>query len=187
MKHVVKGLLSVAILALVMWAAWQKYNTFLTQGSRPTEGTRILNKMEKEGVPQFTLPNLEGEPISLSDFKDQVVIINFWASWCDPCVEEFPSLINLINKFDGKIILLAVSGDHNMDDLKTFLKAFKVESPHIKVMWDKDLKVAQSYGTQVLPESYILGRNNRLIRKIAGVDKWDTPDAFAFFESLLKP
>lgn len=185
MKHSLKGLVAVVVLSAVMGVGWKAYRDFLTQGSRPSESVIRLNEIEKNGVPDFTLTDVAGETVHLSDFKDRMVIINFWASWCNPCIEEFPSLISLINKYKGKIVLLAISGDNTESDLLSFLKAFHVKSPHIKVMWDKDLKVAGLYGTKVLPESYILGPNQQLIRKVAGVDKWDSSDALSFFEEQL--
>ncbi|MCB9084631.1 MAG: TlpA family protein disulfide reductase [Bdellovibrionaceae bacterium] len=168
-----------------MGLGWWKYQEFLMQGSRPPEGTQKLNQMEKKGVPDFTLNTLAGEPIQLSALKDKVVIVSFWATWCEPCVEEFPSLMNLIREFKGDIILLAISADNTLDELKAFIKAFKADDPNIKVMWDKDQKVADLYGTQVLPESYILGYDNTLIRKIAGVDKWDSPQALEYFKDIV--
>ncbi|MCB0386854.1 MAG: TlpA family protein disulfide reductase, partial [Bdellovibrionales bacterium] len=147
MPHVVKGILAVVLAGGLMGLGWWKYQEFLTRGSRPPEGTQKLNQMEKKGVPDFTMTDLAGETIQLSNLKDKVVIVSFWATWCEPCVEEFPSLINLVREFKGEIILLAISADNSMAELKAFIKAFKADDPNIKVMWDKDQKVAELYGT----------------------------------------
>ena len=176
----------VLFMAGVLYLAWSQYSGFLTQGSRPSEGVVKLKKMEKEGVPDFSMRDVNGEEVSLSQFKDKIVILNFWASWCEPCVDEFPSMIQLVKHFQGRIILIALSADDNLEDMKGFLKAFQVAIPHIKVIWDRDRKVAREYGTEVLPESYILGSQNRLIRKITGIDRWYTPEAIEFFEDLIK-
>jgi len=185
MSHAIKGILAVVLVGIVMGAAWWKYQDFLNQGSRPPEGTQKLNQMEAKGVPDFSLTTLSGESVQLAALKDRVVIVSFWATWCEPCVEEFPSLVNLIREFKGKVVLLAVSADNSVDELKAFVKAFKADDPHIKIMWDKEQKVANLYGTEALPESYILGYDNSLIRKIAGVDKWDTPEAIEFFRDIV--
>ncbi len=185
MKHV-KGLLAVLIAAAIMWMGWSYYRDFLYQGQKPPEGTLKLNDLSQQGLPDFELQDTRGQSIRLSDFKDKVVIVNFWASWCDPCVEEFPSLMNLIEHFDGKVKLLAISADKEKEDMENFLKAFSATSPHLIVMWDKEQKVAKSFGTTVLPESYILGYDNKLIRKVAGVEDWATPYAKEFFESLIE-
>ena len=186
MKHSLIGIGVVIIFALAMWFGWSKYEAFLTQGRRPTKGTQILNQMEEKGVPNFTLTDIKGKSFTLSDYKDKIVIVNFWASWCEPCVDEFPSLIKLIDHFKGDIILIAISADHTEEDLTTFLKAFEAQNnPHMIVAWDKDKKVAADFGTEILPESYILGFHNKLIRKIAGVDNWYAPGAISYFGDLI--
>ena len=175
MFHAIKGILAVVVVAGVMGVCWWKYQEFLTQGSRPPEGTQKLNRMEKEGVPDFAIEDLKGEKIKLSNLKDKIVIVSFWASWCEPCVEEFPSLINLIKELKGEVILLAISADHTIEELKAFTKAFEANDPNIKIMWDKDQRVANLYGTEVLPESYILGYGN----------KWDSAQAIEYFRDIV--
>ena len=113
------------------------------------------------------------------------MIINFWASWCDPCVEEFPSFLKLLDHFKGRIKILAISADNNKEDIETFIKAFNGNSENLIVMWDKEQKVAKSFGTRILPESYIIGLNNKFVRKVTGIDNWYTPQAIEFFENLL--
>jgi cytochrome c biogenesis protein CcmG/thiol:disulfide interchange protein DsbE len=184
MKHI-KALIAVILVGSVMWFFWSKYSDFLYRGQLPTPATQILNKMEESGVPDFTINDIHQNEVKLSQFKDSIVILNFWASWCDPCIEEFPSLLQLIDKYNGKVKLIAISADNNVDDLNNFLKAFKAESPNLIVAWDKDQIVAKKYGTTVLPESYILGLDNKLIRKVAGVEDWSSPYAIEFFDNLI--
>ena len=186
MSQHLKGLISVIVLAGVLWLLWSQYDEFLERGQRPTEGTQKLNVFEKEGVPGFTLKDLSGKEVSLSDFKGKAVIVNFWASWCDPCVEEFPSMIKLVKHFKGEVVIIAISADNTKEDIEDFLKAFKAYDPSLVVLWDKEQLVAKKFGTAVLPESYILGKNNRFIRKIAGIDDWYSPQAINFFEELIK-
>ena len=184
MNPAVKGLLVVLLIAGGLGAAWMKYSDFLARGQKPPASHEILLEMEKNGVPDFSLNDLEGHPVALSDFKDKIVVINFWASWCEPCIEEFPSMIQLVDEMKGELVLLAISADYEREDIDPFLKAFKVDSPHIKVMWDKDQEVAKKYGTFKLPESYIIGKKGELIRKVAGVEDWATPEAIEFFKGL---
>lgn len=184
-KHL-KGLLSVLVVSGVLWGLWAKYAEVLERGQRPSEGTQKLNKFEIEGVPDFKLLDLKGKEVSLSDFKDKAVIVNFWASWCDPCVQEFPSLLKLIAHFKGEVVIVAISADRTKKDIEDFLKVFKATDPNLVILWDKDQAVAKKFGTSVLPESYILGKNTRFIRKIAGIDDWYNPQAIHFFEELIK-
>lgn len=185
MKHAIKGLVVVLLMGGALYFGWSQYKEFLTRGQKPPEGTLKLNEMEKSGVPDFTLKNLAGEDVTLSAYKGKVIIVNFWASWCEPCVEEFPSLIRLLNKYPEEVVLLAVSADYTLEDLTGFTTAFKVsEVSNFVVMWDSEKKVAELFGTEVLPESYIIGKDGQLIRKVAGVEEWDSPMALEFFKQL---
>jgi cytochrome c biogenesis protein CcmG, thiol:disulfide interchange protein DsbE len=176
----------VAILLALLAIPLSMYWDFLTRGMSPPPSTQIVTDMEKNGIPDFTLPDVNGKPVTLSMITDKrIVVVNFWASWCGPCVKEFPSLKRLVEKMDGKLVVLAISNDHEKADLDSFLKSFG-PSPHdFIVLWDKDKKVSDLYGTEVLPESYIVGPNRKLIRKVAGVDDWSAPHALEFFQELV--
>ena len=125
----IKGLGAVLLMTGGLYLVWSQYSDFLTQGSRPSESVLKLKSMEKNGVPDFSVKDVNGNGISLSQFRDKIVILNFWASWCEPCVDEFPSMMRLIERFHGDIILIAISADYTLEDMKSFLKAFKVVSP----------------------------------------------------------
>src|SRR4051794_22991375 len=120
----IRGLLAVIVVAGLLTIPISCYWKFLTKGMRPPETTQILNELEKTGVPNFTLKTLDGKDVSVTDFKGKVLLINLWATWCAPCVKEFPSLKNLVEKFGGKVVVLAVSHDHDREDIDTFVKAF---------------------------------------------------------------
>lgn len=184
MKHL-KALLALVVGAVVLWLFWIPLSGHLYRGSDTPESSKLLNKMEKEGVPGFSLTTIEGKPLTLDQFNGKVVILNFWASWCDPCVAEFPSLLSLIEHYKGEVVLVAVSADEKESDVQSFLKAFKANSEHLYIAMDKDKQLAQKYGTVVLPESYIIGHDRKLIRKIAGVDDWYTPEAISYFKDLI--
>ena len=64
-------------------------------------------------APNVTLTNLRGKSIKFSDFKDKVIVLNFWATWCPPCREEFPSMLELTEYYDGKMVLITISQDKN--------------------------------------------------------------------------
>lgn len=189
MKHVVKGLLAITIFTLILGFGWSRYREFLTEGMQPTEGTKKLTEMENSGAPDFELNDLAGKPVKLSQFKDQVVILSFWASWCDPCVEEFPSMVKLTEKFKGKVVLLAVSADRSQSDIESFLKPYGALPEGVVVVWDKDRKVAEQYGTEALPESFIMAPGLKIFRKVIGSEDWYSAGAIKLFEEMvsLKP
>ena len=180
-----KAGLAVFVVALALLSAWLKYYDFLSQGKIPPDSVAILRRLETEGFPEFTLKTLDGREVQLKTFAGKAVLLNFWASWCDPCVAEFPSLLKLVSHFKGRVVLLAVSADYEKQDILAFLKVFPVSSRDVYISWDEKLGLAKSLGTFRLPESYVIGPNGKLVRKISGVDDWSTPEAFQFFEHIL--
>jgi len=180
-----RGFIAVILVAGVLAIPISRYWTFLTRGMQPSSSTQRLNQLEKEGVPDFTLPDLEGHSVSLSQFKDRPVLINLWASWCAPCVKEFPSLKNLVEHFGGQVVVLAVSHDHSRDDLDSFIKVFGDVPKDFVIVWDKDRITGELLGTDQLPETYILDKQHKLLRKVAGEQNWADPMALEFFKDAL--
>lgn len=148
------------------------------------ESFRYVAKFEKEGVPAFRLKTVKGAEFDFASVKAPVVIINFWASWCDPCVQEFASMLKLFDQLGGNVVVVAVSMDDDPKDLENFLKLFKVPRPGFEVVWDKDKKIGEMYGVGKLPESFIVGPDRRLVRKVIGIEDWATPQAVSYFGGL---
>ena len=146
-----------------------------------------LDQMEKLGVPQFKAPKLvTAEEFSLESVRGKVVLINFWASWCNPCVQEFPSLLKLMAKFKDDLVLVAVSNDETKEDALRFVSTLNITGENVILLWDPERKVADKFNVQKIPESFVAGRDQKLIRKIVGVEDWSIPDSFTYFESLIK-
>ena len=179
-----KGFISIIFLVLCLGLFYFSNQRWGIESNVPKD-VKVLNDIESKGVPNFELEDLDGNLVKLTDFKGRLVIINFWASWCQPCVDEFPTLLKLIKHFKGEVVLVAISADYTREDMTNFLRAFDVKSPFIKILWDKEKKIATSYGTEILPETYILDSQMKLIRKIVGVDKWYNEEAIGFFEELV--
>ena len=144
-----------------------------------------IDQMEREGLPDFSLEDLSGKNFKLSDFSGQVVIVSFWASWCSPCLEEFPSMVELVQKLNGRLKLIAISQDSERDEIVAFLKAFpEAKSEDVIILWDKEHKVAEAYSAEKLPESFVADKNHRLVRKIVGSINWSTQEAVEFMSKL---
>jgi len=184
MNSHLKGFIAVLITAGILGGLWWAYRETLVEGMRPSEGVRLMNAMEEGGVPNVKLQGLDGKVYDLTDFKDKVVIVNFWASWCAPCVEEFPSMAKLAMQFPNDLVILAISGDQDLAAVQAFLKAFPNLAENFKIFLDPELKVAKQFGTQVLPESYVLERGLKVYRKVVGTEKWDAPNALQFFKEI---
>lgn len=181
-----RGVLAVVVAGFVVSIPIYFYWEFLTKGMRPPETTQILNRLEKTGIPNFTLKTMDGQDVSLADFRGKILLINVWATWCAPCVKEFPSLKHLVELFKGRVVVLAVSRDKTREDIDTFVQAFGGLPKDFIVVWDKDNATQKILGTDALPETYILSPEQKLLRKIAGETAWDDPMAQKFFKDILE-
>jgi cytochrome c biogenesis protein CcmG/thiol:disulfide interchange protein DsbE len=129
-----------------------------------------------------------GKPVHLSDFRGKVVVLNFWASWCQPCVEEAPSLNRLekhITSHDA--LLIGVAADENSAAYEKFLQDQAIVFATYRDPATKNERspIADSYGTTMYPETYIIGRDGKIARKLIGYQQWDSPQMLAYFDSLL--
>ncbi len=144
-----------------------------------------LELFEKQGVPDFQVLNLEGKKENLSDFKAPLILVNLWASWCGPCVKEYPSMIRLVEKMDGKLKILAIAMDENKKEVNEFLEIYGFGGSNMHHFWDPKYEVAQLLGTEKLPETYILDSSYKLIRKVPSSEEWDSERVISYFEQLL--
>ena len=120
----------------------------------------------------------------LSDLRGKVVVLNFWASWCPPCLEETQSLNTLQEQISGKGgVVLGISVDEDKDAYEKFLADNHVVFPTYR---DASKKTAADYGTSMFPETYLIDRNGRLARKIVGPQDWQSPEIMRSIDILVK-
>ncbi len=132
-------------------------------------------------APDFTVQDSTSK-VTLSQFKGQVVVLNFWATWCPPCVEEMPSLVQMQQKMKAKgITVLAVSVDADDDAYRKFLEDHNV---NLLTVRDGDQKANDLYGTFKFPETYIIDRNGIVRRKFIGAVDWTEPDVLEYLGKL---
>ena len=132
-------------------------------------------------APDFTAQDSDRKVI-LSDLRGKVVVLNFWATWCPPCVEEMPSLIQMSQKLNDKgVLVLGVSIDVDADAYHKFLTEHKVTFLTVR---DADHRVPDLYGTFKWPESYVIGRDGIVRRKFIGPVDWTSPEVVDFLTKL---
>ena len=126
---------------------------------------------------------LAGKSERLSDLKGRVVVLNFWATWCPPCVEETPSLNRLEKYIDSRGgMVLGVSIDEDGAAYEQFLRDHSVVFPTYR---DATKKTASDYGTSIFPETYIIDRRGKIARKFVGEQQWDSAEMLAYFDAVL--
>lgn len=132
-------------------------------------------------APDFTVKDDE-RTVKLSDFRGQVVVLNFWATWCPPCVEETPSLVQMQQRLKDKgIVVLSVSEDVDEAAYRRFLKTYNMNGVTVR---DPAAKTKGLYGTVMIPETYVIDRNGILRRKFVSAVDWNTPEITDFLTKL---
>jgi thiol-disulfide isomerase/thioredoxin len=120
---------------------------------------------------------------SLADYQGQVVLVNFWATWCEPCLEEMPSLQRLAARLAGQpFALLAVNYGESPAKVQAFLERLPAPLP---VLLDRDLQAARAWRVRILPASFLVGRDGRVRASVIGELDWASPEAIRAVQGLL--
>jgi len=137
-------------------------------------------------VPDFQLRDLDGSTFRLSDFEGSFVFLNFWATWCPPCIYEMPSMERLNRRFRTQPFnMIAVSVDDSVGDISSFLQRLSPK-PSFLILHDPGKLVTEGYyGTEKFPETYLIGPNRRLLKKYEGPMEWTHPAVIEEIESFL--
>jgi cytochrome c biogenesis protein CcmG/thiol:disulfide interchange protein DsbE len=152
-------LLIVAVLSLLVLG--------FVKDSDPLELDRRFSAGERPVVPDFTLPIFanggrlggEGDPVTLSKLVGQPVIVNFWADWCDPCHAEAPILERLHRRYGDRVVFLTVNSEDEPDNARAFLRKYGAKFPVVRT---GSGKVRSSFGTEQMPETFVLDSDGRL-------------------------
>lgn len=147
-------------------------------------GFSLRDTAAKEGgrAPDFSITTDQGTQVSLSSFGGKVLVLNFWATWCAPCVQEIPSL-NEFQKEFGKsgVVVVAVSIDKNAQKYHSFLNRIRVS---FQTARDPNGDLSAKYGTFQYPETYII-KDGRVMRKFPEAENWLSDDMKSYVQSLL--
>ncbi|MBV9574201.1 MAG: TlpA family protein disulfide reductase [Acidobacteriales bacterium] len=132
-------------------------------------------------APDFSIADGDRN-VSLRDFRGKVVVLNFWATWCPPCIEEMPSLVEMQQRMKNRdVTVFAVSVDADETAYRRFLK---VNNVNLFTLRDSSQKSNSLYGTFKFPETYIIDRNGIVRRKFIGAVNWNQPEIIDFLSKL---
>ena len=141
--------------------------------------------VEGKTAPDFTLKDLAGRQVRLSDYRGKVVLLNFWATWCPPCREEIPSMVRLNQVMAGKPFqMLAVSIDEGgVDAIEAF---FKKSGSVLPALLDTDHAVSKRYGTTGVPETFVLDKKGVIMKKVIGGMDWSDPQVISYLNEIMQ-
>jgi peroxiredoxin len=173
----VKDLLKLAALVAAVLAA-----SFLFVALQEKKGYGLA---EGSSAPPLRLDALQGGEVDRESYRGRLVLVNFWATWCPPCVEEMPSLQRLHQALGPEgLVVLGVSVDEQGGALQDFVKRAGVTFPILRDPGGR--KAATAWRTTGWPETFVLDGRGRIVRKIVGPARWDTPEALAWFRGQLR-
>jgi thiol-disulfide isomerase/thioredoxin len=167
MKKVLLGLLGTLTVAFVGLIIFDLRDTSAKEGGE---------------APAFTITTDQGKKITPQSFGGKLLVLNFWATWCAPCVQEIPSLNQFQQKYAGKgVVVVAISVDKNPNKYKSFLEKIPVS---FETARDPNADISAQYGTFQYPETYLI-KNGRVVRKFANAENWTDDNITLYVESLL--
>jgi thiol-disulfide isomerase/thioredoxin len=121
---------------------------------------------------------------SLTDYRDKVILVNFWASWCVPCVVEMPGMQRLADRLkDQPFEILAVNVSDTENRVREFIKRMNL---HLTILMDRDGEALKAWQGKVLPASFILDRSGRIRYQVIGPFEWDSDEAGTIIEQLIR-
>lgn len=132
-------------------------------------------------APDFSLPDPSGKPWTLAGLRGRPVLLNFWATWCPPCVEEMPSMEALANRLGDRAVVLAISVDEDWDVVKKFF----AHGTTLSLLLDKEKAVSKRYGSEKFPETFLIDRDGRVRHYFINKRDWAMHEAELCIESLL--
>ena len=168
-----------------------RVNVFVLASALALPGCYSSSKPSSIGnpAPDFTIQDSD-RSVTLSQLRGKIVVLNFWATWCPPCIEEMPSLVQMQKKMQDKnVIVLAVSVDDDSSDYHKFLKDHNIDLLTVRESGQRTDKgviapVSSRYGTIKVPETYIIDRNGTIRRKFIGPVNWSQAEIMEYLSRL---
>ncbi len=162
------------LLAFNSYAEWQQ----------PELSHNITRIKQPVVASDFELQDMDEERVKLSDYKGKVVLLNFWATWCPPCVREMPSMERLQNAVDSdKFAVLAINQMETADDVFAFTGQLPID-PTFKILFDTSSKVSQDYAVRGLPTTYLIDKQGNVRYRAVGGREFDHPEVINIIRQL---
>ena len=165
--------------ALVLAQALAVWLYLRIERGRRVEAPFTVATLPGSAAPPLIVERRDGSAFDVAQPAGRVRIVHFWATWCVPCRTELPELLRRVREVPG-IELVAVSVDDDWDVVRSYFPA----GPPDEVVRSRDPEAHRRYGTQGLPDSYVLSSAGRLMERIAGAREWSRPSALRYLRAL---
>jgi thiol-disulfide isomerase/thioredoxin len=135
-------------------------------------------------APAVSFVDLAGNTVSLSEFTGKIVLVNLWATWCEPCLREMPSLERVQSRLGDKLAVVAISEDRGgSKTVEPFVDKLGLKS--VKVYLDPKSAIERAFKVQGLPTSFLIDREGRVLGRVEGGAEWDAPKLLEVLKSFL--
>ena len=135
-------------------------------------------------APTISLTDSDGHTLELSELRGNLVLVNLWATWCEPCLREMPSLERLQSRLGERIAVLAVSEDRGGNKaVEPFIAKLGLKS--VKIYIDPKSEVGHAFGARGLPTSFLIDREGKVLGRVEGAAEWDSTKILGVLEPLL--
>jgi cytochrome c biogenesis protein CcmG/thiol:disulfide interchange protein DsbE len=167
-------------------------NRYLSDHDAPSAEAELALKTFGEPAKEISLPSFTDRKNTweLSSLKGQGIILNFWATWCAPCIREIPSLIELSKQYKSKgLKVVAVSVDKDWETINRFFTRYPnmaEAKTEFVILLDSDSRFATEYGAYQFPESYLINRKFIVDLRLAGEQVWQDPRMATYYDRILK-
>lgn len=185
-----------ARLSAPLWAFSARFGTFAlallvafsvavaAEAEKPPKLGEFIPASPPQPAPELSFTDLDGKTASLADFKDKLLVLNLWATWCGPCLEEMPALEQLQVNLPDKLVVIAVSEDRGgAKVVKPFLD--KLGLKKVKIYLDPKSDVGHAFDARGLPTSIVIGPDGKVLGKVEGAADWDSVEMYGVLKPLL--
>lgn len=176
-------------MAILLWI-WSKSEPASTADRQPPafsgEFQQFIPSREPRPAPQTPFADAAGRTLTLADFRGKVALVNFWATWCIPCVLEMPALDRLQSALGGEgLAVVALSQDRDgLEAARPFYDKLGLKA--LPIYLDPKGAAARDLGVKALPETIVIDRQGREVGRLSGPAAWDSPEAVALLRHYLE-
>ena len=171
-KELREWVILLGVLAVLFWTGWYKDVAGLLQRGLLETGIMqpSISKITKPTNFDFILKDVNGNIHEFSQFKGKTIFVNFWATWCPPCIAEMPDIHNLYKKIGDKVVFVMISVDDTIETANSFVEKKEFDFP----IYSLATKLPSEYQTSSIPTTYVISPQGEIVVEEHGLSKYDT-------------